>query len=76
VVAGSTVKLDCGAQGDPTPWVQWHKECGDLPWGRWHEVDEENTLHLYTVTPDDGTTYVCKAQSQLCTTATTAHVSV
>ncbi|NXW44860.1 ROBO2 protein, partial [Nyctiprogne leucopyga] len=75
VVAGGTVELSCGVQGDPTPQVQWHKESGDLPWGR-HEVDQEHTLHLYVVTPADAGTYVCTAQSQLGTAAATAHLHV
>ncbi|NXX41412.1 ROBO2 protein, partial [Tricholaema leucomelas] len=75
VVAGSTVELRCGAQGDPMPRVQWHKEHGDLPWGR-HEVDQENTLRLHAVMPIDAGTYVCTAQSQLGTTAATARLHV
>ncbi|NWU73250.1 ROBO2 protein, partial [Pterocles burchelli] len=74
-VAGSTVELGCSAQGDPTPRVQWHKERGDLPWGR-HEVDREQTLRLYAVTPADAGTYVCTAQSQLGTAAATARLHV
>ncbi|XP_028941882.1 roundabout homolog 4-like, partial [Antrostomus carolinensis] len=75
VVAGGTVELSCGVQGDPTPQVQWHKESGDLPWGR-HEVDQEHTLRLHVVTPADTGTYVCTAQSQLGTAAATAHLHV
>ncbi|XP_064326758.1 roundabout homolog 4 isoform X3 [Phalacrocorax carbo] len=74
-VAGSTVELSCGAQGDPAPRVQWHKERGDLPWGR-HEVDQEHTLRLHAVTPADAGTYVCTAQSQLGTAAAAAHLHV
>ncbi|KAM6400272.1 LOW QUALITY PROTEIN: roundabout homolog 4 [Rhynochetos jubatus] len=75
VVAGSTAELVCGAQGDPAPRVQWHKERGDLPSGR-HEVDQEHTLRLYAVTPTDTGNYVCTAQSQLGTTTATAHLHV
>uniref|UniRef100_A0A8C3BSC6 Roundabout homolog 4 n=1 Tax=Cairina moschata TaxID=8855 RepID=A0A8C3BSC6_CAIMO len=75
VVAGGTVELGCSAQGDPTPRVQWHKENGDLPWGR-HEVDQEHTLHLYAVTAADAGTYICTAQSQLGSAAATARVQV
>uniref|UniRef100_A0A8C4UUQ1 Roundabout homolog 4 n=1 Tax=Falco tinnunculus TaxID=100819 RepID=A0A8C4UUQ1_FALTI len=74
-VAGSTVELGCSAQGDPVPRVQWHKEHGDLPWGR-HEVDVEHTLRLYAVTPADAGTYVCTAQSQLGTAAATTLLRV
>uniref|UniRef100_A0A8B9QIX2 Ig-like domain-containing protein n=1 Tax=Apteryx owenii TaxID=8824 RepID=A0A8B9QIX2_APTOW len=72
---GSTVELACGTQGDPLPWVQWHKERGDLPWGR-HEVDREHTLRLYAVSPADSGTYVCTAQSQLGTAAAMAVLRV
>ncbi|NXY49881.1 ROBO2 protein, partial [Ceuthmochares aereus] len=75
VMAGSTVELGCGVQGDPAPRVQWHKERGDLPWGR-HEVDQEHTLHLYAVTPADAGTYVCTAQSPLGTAAATVRLRV
>ncbi|XP_027300029.3 roundabout homolog 4 [Anas platyrhynchos] len=75
VVAGGTVELGCSAQGDPTPRVQWHKENGDLPWGR-HEVDQEHTLRLYAVTAADAGTYICTAQSQLGSAAATARVQV
>ncbi|XP_050179097.1 roundabout homolog 4 isoform X2 [Myiozetetes cayanensis] len=74
-VAGSTVELSCSAQGDPAPRVQWHKERGDLPWGR-HEVDREHTLRLHAVTAADAGTYVCTAQSQLGTAAATALLHV
>ncbi|NXO39137.1 ROBO1 protein, partial [Locustella ochotensis] len=73
--AGGTAQLGCSARGDPAPQVQWHKEHGDLPWGR-YEVDREHTLRLYAVTPADAGAYVCTAQSQLGTAAATTFLHV
>ncbi|TFK06313.1 trans-L-3-hydroxyproline dehydratase [Platysternon megacephalum] len=72
---GSTVQLGCGAQGDPLPKVWWHKEHGELPWGR-HEVDEENTLRIHYVTTFDSGRYICTAQNQVGTASAKASLTV
>ncbi|KAM9114008.1 roundabout homolog 4 [Pangshura tecta] len=72
---GSTVQLGCGVEGDPLPKVGWHKEHGELPWGR-HEVDEENTLRIHYVTTLDSGRYICMAQNQVGTASAKASLTV
>uniref|UniRef100_A0A8C3HBG7 Roundabout homolog 4 n=1 Tax=Chrysemys picta bellii TaxID=8478 RepID=A0A8C3HBG7_CHRPI len=72
---GSTVQLGCGVEGDPLPKVWWHKEHGELPWGR-HEVDEENTLRIHYVTTFDSGKYICTAQNQVGTASAKASLTV
>ncbi|XP_039352056.1 roundabout homolog 4 isoform X2 [Mauremys reevesii] len=72
---GSTVQLGCGVEGDPLPKVWWHKEHGELPWGR-HEVDEENTLRIHYVTTLDSGRYICTAQNQVGTASAKASLTV
>ncbi|XP_030394308.1 roundabout homolog 4 isoform X2 [Gopherus evgoodei] len=72
---GSTVQLGCGVEGDPLPKVWWHKELGELPWGR-HEVDEENTLRIHYVTTLDSGKYICTAQNQVGTASAKASLTV
>ncbi|XP_034610605.1 roundabout homolog 4 isoform X2 [Trachemys scripta elegans] len=72
---GSTVQLGCGVEGDPLPKVWWHKEHGELPWGR-HEVDEENTLRIHYVTTFDSGRYICTAQNQVGTASAKASLTV
>lgn len=39
-------------------------------------MDQKHTLRLFAVTPADGGTYVCTAQSQLGSAAATTHLRV
>ncbi|KAG9482417.1 hypothetical protein GDO78_011222 [Eleutherodactylus coqui] len=62
--AGSAVQFVCGAQGSPKPIVQWSKEQGALPTGR-YAVTNENTLCLQRVTIQDSGKYICTARSHI-----------
>ncbi|KAM9299176.1 roundabout homolog 4 [Gastrophryne carolinensis] len=73
--AGSTVQFSCGAQGVPRPIVQWTKEQGMLPTGR-YAVTNENTLSLQRVTIQDSGKYICTARNQVDTVFVTAQLVV
>ncbi|XP_063799822.1 roundabout homolog 4 isoform X2 [Pseudophryne corroboree] len=62
--SGSTVQFLCGAQGVPRPVVQWSKEQGALPTGR-YAITNENTLSLQRVTTQDSGRYLCTARNQV-----------
>ncbi|XP_040287057.1 roundabout homolog 4 isoform X3 [Bufo bufo] len=61
---GSIVQFACRAEGNPKPIVQWSREKGVLPTGR-YAITNENTLCLQRVTVQDSGTYVCTARSNI-----------
>ncbi|XP_054854614.1 roundabout homolog 4 [Eublepharis macularius] len=61
---GSTVVFTCGIHGDPMPTVQWHKEYGELPSGR-YDISQENTLQIHHLAVSDTGKYVCTAYNQV-----------
>ncbi|XP_053223454.1 roundabout homolog 4 isoform X1 [Podarcis raffonei] len=72
---GSTVLFMCGVHGDPTPAIQWHKETGELPSGR-YEVNRENVLQIQHLTMNDAGKYVCTARNQVGTISAKASLTV
>ncbi|CAN2388121.1 angiogenesis [Pristimantis euphronides] len=72
---GSTVQFVCGAQGNPKPVVQWSKEQGALPTGR-YAITNENTLCLQRVTVQDSGKYVCIARSHIGAVSVSAELVV
>ncbi|KAM3921724.1 roundabout homolog 4 isoform 2-T2 [Leptodactylus fuscus] len=72
---GSPVQFACGAKGSPKPIVQWSKEQGSLPKGR-YAITNENTLCLQRVTVQDSGTYICTAKSHIGTVSTSAQLVV
>ncbi|KAG8141444.1 hypothetical protein E2320_007065, partial [Naja naja] len=60
---GSSVQFICGIHGDPKLVVQWYKEDGELPSGR-YEVDQENVLQIHHLTMCDAGKYICAAYSR------------
>ncbi|XP_072834914.2 roundabout homolog 4 isoform X1 [Pogona vitticeps] len=74
-ILGSAVQFMCGVHGDPTPVVQWHKENGELPKGRF-EVNQENVLQINDLTMSDAGKYVCTACNKVGTISATATLTV
>ncbi|KXJ14374.1 Ficolin-2 [Exaiptasia diaphana] len=56
---GLTLTLNCSAEGDPDPVIQWRKEEGDLPIGRYEIRD--TSLILRDLKVEDAGVYVCTA---------------
>ncbi|XP_062995574.1 roundabout homolog 4 [Elgaria multicarinata webbii] len=72
---GSNVQFMCGIHGDPTPVIQWHKENGELPSGR-YEINQENSLQIHQLTKYDAGKYVCIARNQVGTISAKASLTV
>ncbi|XP_068096366.1 roundabout homolog 4 isoform X2 [Hyperolius riggenbachi] len=62
--SGTTVQFFCGVHGVPRPTIQWSKEQGILPTGR-YAITNENTLSLQRVTVQDSGKYICTARNQV-----------
>ena len=68
------VTITCTASGQPLASITWSKAVGGLPEDR-TEV-ENGTLTIYSVTRNDGGTYICKAENILGSATDTAQLMI
>ena len=68
------VTIACSASGQPLTSITWSKAVGGLPEDR-TEV-ENGTLTIYSVTRNDGGTYICKAENILGSATDTAQLMI
>ncbi|XP_066507367.1 roundabout homolog 4 [Hoplias malabaricus] len=60
VRVGESAQFHCEVQGDPTPQVEWSREQGPLPNGR-YLVNPDQSLQIHYVTLQDAGRYTCTA---------------
>ncbi|XP_041113922.1 neuronal cell adhesion molecule-like isoform X13 [Polyodon spathula] len=65
VLRGHVLKLECIAEGLPTPEIQWRKESGELPSKRTFHENFQKTLKIIDVTEADAGLYRCVAKNSL-----------
>lgn len=67
VTAGSTARLECSAEGQPTPQIAWQKDGGnDFPAARerrMHMMPTDDVLFIVDVKMADSGVYSCTAQN-------------
>lgn len=67
VTAGSTARLECSAEGVPTPQIAWQKDGGnDFPAARerrMHKMPTDDVLFIVDVKAADSGVYSCTAQN-------------
>lgn len=67
VTAGSTARLECSAEGLPTPQIAWQKDGGnDFPAARerrMHKMPTDDVLFIIDVKAADSGVYSCTAQN-------------
>ncbi|XP_069499630.1 neural cell adhesion molecule L1-like protein isoform X2 [Ambystoma mexicanum] len=76
IIKGSSLVLQCIAEGLPTPKLHWLKVGGDLPWDRAAIENHGKILKITEVSEDDQGTYHCTASNYLATAQHEFHVSV
>ncbi|XP_036381741.1 roundabout homolog 1 isoform X2 [Megalops cyprinoides] len=72
---GDSVRFLCEAQGDPMPLVQWTREQGSLPHGR-YEVNPGHSLEIHYVTAQDTGRYTCTAVNEVGVSSASASLVV
>uniref|UniRef100_A0A8C4RE50 Neuronal cell adhesion molecule n=1 Tax=Erpetoichthys calabaricus TaxID=27687 RepID=A0A8C4RE50_ERPCA len=65
VLRGEILKLECIAEGLPTPEIHWMKESGELPIKKTFYENFQKTLKIVAVTEADGGSYRCTAKNHL-----------
>ncbi|KAK6317297.1 hypothetical protein J4Q44_G00126970 [Coregonus suidteri] len=64
VLTGESAQFYCEAKGDPMPAVEWSREQGPLPNGR-YLVNPDQSLQIHYVTPQDSGRYTCTAVNDM-----------
>ncbi|XP_016416933.1 roundabout homolog 4-like [Sinocyclocheilus rhinocerous] len=64
VQLGASAQFFCEADGDPMPSVEWSREKGPLPNGR-YLINPDHSLQIHYVTAQDMGKYTCTAENKL-----------
>ncbi|XP_051541034.1 roundabout homolog 1-like isoform X1 [Myxocyprinus asiaticus] len=64
VQLGESAQFFCEADGDPMPSVEWSREQGPLPNGR-YLINPDHSLQIHYVTAQDMGRYTCTAENKL-----------
>nr|XP_032822383.1 neuronal cell adhesion molecule-like isoform X3 [Petromyzon marinus] len=62
---GSTLVMECIAEGLPTPDVRWERVSGHMPRGRFSTGNHNKTLRLHPVEVEDSGQYKCIASNNM-----------
>ncbi|KAM9377027.1 neuronal cell adhesion molecule [Pholidichthys leucotaenia] len=76
VLRGHELKMECIAEGLPTPEISWTKVSGDLPAKRTSFLHYNKTLHIVNVSESDAGDYRCMARNRHGSVRHTIHVTV
>ncbi|KAL0978550.1 hypothetical protein UPYG_G00172010 [Umbra pygmaea] len=77
---GTTAKLECAAEGHPTPQIAWQKDGGtDFPAARerrMHVMPDDDVFFIMDVKPEDMGVYSCTAKNTAGTVSANASLTV
>ncbi|KAL4608689.1 hypothetical protein GN956_G24590 [Arapaima gigas] len=72
---GDTAQFNCEVHGDPMPAVQWSRDPGSLPNGR-YIVNPDHSLQVHYVTAQDTGRYTCTATNEVGVFSASAFLTV
>nr|XP_055064219.1 roundabout homolog 1 isoform X2 [Misgurnus anguillicaudatus] len=75
VQLGESAQFFCEAYGDPMPSVEWRREQGPLPNGR-YLINPDHSLQIHYVTAQDMGRYTCSAKNKLGVSVASAQLFV
>lgn len=80
VRVGATARLECAAEGHPTPQMAWQKDGGtDFPAARerrMHVMPDDDVFFITDVKPEDAGVYSCTARNSAGTASANATLTV
>ncbi|XP_052464003.1 roundabout homolog 4-like isoform X1 [Carassius gibelio] len=75
VQLGASAQFFCKADGDPIPSVEWSREKGPLPSGR-YLINPDHSLQIHYVMAQDAGSYTCTAENKLGVSVASAQLLV